>query len=197
MDDAPGMLLKRAFDYAALMHATQFRKYPGIRIPYLSHPAGVVASLARHGFPERVQAAGALHDVIEDTAATYEDLRERFGETVATLVQQVSEQDKSLPWEQRKQRALDAFSLKPWPAQAISLADKIDNLQSLVACAAEHGNPWAQLKRGRDVQLARFDALLEVARTLPAHPLVDEYAEALTLARRVDDDGYIDGVAPR
>ncbi len=196
MSDVPGLLLKRAFDHAARMHADQLRKYPGVRIPYISHPATVVATLARHGFSESVQAAAAMHDLIEDTETTFEQLRDRFGEQVATLVRQVSESDKSLPWEERKRLTLEAFATKPWAAQAISLADKIDNLMSLVACAVEHGNPWAQLKRGREIQLARFDALLVLARALPSHPLIDEYARTLELARRVDQDGRFDGVAP-
>ncbi|MCX4245059.1 HD domain-containing protein [Paraliomyxa miuraensis] len=189
MDDAPGLLLKRALDHAAVWHADQVRKYPGLRVPYMSHPAGVVSILARHGFAEDVQAAGALHDVLEDTPATFEDLRTRFGRRIAQLVQWVSEEDKTLPWEERKQQYLDRFPHKPWDAQAITLADKIDNLRSIVVCALEFGDPWAQLKRGRQAQILRYDALLVAARALPTHPLVDEYAESLEQVRRVDDDG--------
>jgi (p)ppGpp synthase/HD superfamily hydrolase len=191
----PGLLLKRALDAAAIWHTDQFRKYPGVRVPYTSHVAGVVSILARHGLPEHVQAAGALHDVVEDTPATYDDLRVRFGERVAELVRWVSEEDKSRPWEERKQRYLEHFPGKPWEAQAITLADKIDNLLSIVVCALDHGDPWAQLKRGRAVQLQQLDALLLAARALPPHPLpramVDEYAEALAQVRRVGDDGRV------
>lgn len=189
MHDAPGLLLKRALDHAALWHAGQLRKYPGASVAYLSHPAGVVSILARHGFPEPVQAAGALHDVIEDTPATFEDLHTRFGEHIALLVQWVSEEDKSLPWEQRKQQYLDRFPHKPWEAQAITLADKIDNLRSIVVCAFEFGNPWDQLKRGRTAQLLRYEALLVAARALPSHPLIDEYAASIEQVQRVGDDG--------
>lgn len=188
-DDAPGLLLKRALDHAAVLHADQHRKYPGIRVPYMSHLAGVVSILARHGLPEPVQAAGALHDALEDTAATYDDLHARFGARVAELVRWVSEEDKSLPWEARKQQYLDRFPGKPWEAQAITLADKIDNLLSIVVCARDHGDPWAQFKRGREAQLQRLDALLAAARALPPHPLpramVDEYAAILEQVRTV------------
>ena len=193
MLDAPGLLLKRALDHAALWHAGQVRKYPGARVAYLSHPAGVVGILARHGFSEIVLAAGALHDVVEDTPATFDDVRARFGEQVAALVRWVSEEDKSLPWEQRKQRYLERFPTGPWEAQAISLADKIDNLRSIVVCAIEFGDPWTQLKRGRDVQLQRYEALLQAARTLPRHPLIDEYADVVQQVRRVGDDGTLLG----
>ena len=60
-------LLKLAFDWAAVWHVDQQRKYPGVNVPYMSHIAGVAAILSRHGFAEPVVAAGALHDVLEQT----------------------------------------------------------------------------------------------------------------------------------
>ena len=188
---ASSPLLKRALDQAAVWHRDQRRKYPGADVPYASHVAGVAITLARHGFSEEVVAAGALHDTIEDTAATFEDLVEHFGETVAILVRHCSEHDKSQPWEVRKQQYLDRFPGKPWEAQAITLADKIDNLHSLVVCAHLHGNPWDQLKRGRRAQLSRYRVLLELSRKLSPHLLIDEYAAALAHAERVAEDGSL------
>jgi (p)ppGpp synthase/HD superfamily hydrolase len=59
-------VIKSAFDWAAVWHQGQHRKYPGVQVPYMSHVAGVAAILSRHGFDDEVVAAGALHDVIED-----------------------------------------------------------------------------------------------------------------------------------
>jgi len=179
------VLLKRALDQAAVWHRDQRRKYPGADVPYMSHLAGVAIILARHGFDEEVQAAGALHDSIEDAGVRHEDLVALFGERVADLVRHNTELDKSLPWEERKRRYLEHFSEKPWEAQAISLADKIDNFESILVCATHHGDPWRMFKRGRDAQLARFDALAERARELPPHPLIDEYLSALEALRGV------------
>src|SRR5690242_11521209 len=95
-------LLKSAFDWAAVWHKDQHRKYPGVLVPYMSHVAGVAAILSRHGFDEPVVAAGALHDVMEDCGVGHDELAHRFGAVVADLVRHVSEQDKSLPWEERK-----------------------------------------------------------------------------------------------
>ncbi|MHB8874640.1 MAG: HD domain-containing protein [Myxococcaceae bacterium] len=183
--DAPGsgLLLKSALDWACVWHRAQLRKYPGVEVPYASHVAGVAAVLARHGFPEPVVAAGALHDTLEDCGVTFEELCRRFGEEVATLVRHVSEEDRTLSWEQRKGAYLEHFKAKPWPAQAISLADKIDNFLSILLCAREHGDPWAMFKRGKQAQLGRFDALLLAARALPAHPLIGEYAQTLERVR--------------
>jgi (p)ppGpp synthase/HD superfamily hydrolase len=179
------LLLKRALDSAATWHRDQKRKYPNAAVPYASHVAGVAAILARHGFDEDVVSAGALHDTMEDCGVSYEELARRFGERVATLVRHVSEKDKSLPWEERKARYLEHFRTKPWEAQAITLADKIDNFASIVVCASDHGDPWPMFKRGKEAQIERFDALLAAARALRPHPLVDEYAAALDEVRKV------------
>jgi (p)ppGpp synthase/HD superfamily hydrolase len=177
------LLLKNALDRAAVWHQGQWRKYPAVEVPYMSHPAGVAITLARHGFDDEVVAAGALHDVLEDTSATYEDLLREFGGRVAELVRLCSEEDKSLPWEARKQAYLDKFPQKPWEAQAITLADKIDNFQSIMVCSVHHGDPWAMFKRGREAQLSRFEALAAALPGLAPHPLIDAYRAALARLR--------------
>lgn len=175
------LLLKRALDQAAVWHQGQLRKYPGVAVPYVSHLAGVAAILSRHGFDSEVVAAGVLHDAVEDTDATIEQISDLFGHRVAELVAHVTEQDKSLPWEERKRLYLEHFKEKPWEAQAISLADKIDNFLSILVCAHNHGDPWAMFKRGRDAQIKRFTAFEDALEELSAHPLLDEYRAALTL----------------
>jgi (p)ppGpp synthase/HD superfamily hydrolase len=179
------LLLKRALDQAAVWHRDQKRKYPGIDVPYVSHLAGVAIQLARHGFDDEVVAAGALHDAMEDCGVSHEELARRFGERVADLVRHVSETDKSLPWEERKRRYVEHFAHKPWEAQAITLADKIDNFRSIALCAADHGDPWAMFKRGKEAQLERFDAIDRLLDALPAHPLIAEYRTALAAVRLV------------
>lgn len=178
-------LLKRALDHAAVWHRNQTRKYPGVDVPYVSHVAGVAAILARHGFDDEVLAAGALHDVVEDCGVTHEELSRLFGARVADLVRAVTEEDKSLPWEERKQRYLERFARAQWEAQAVGIADKIDNFASIVVCAAEHGNPWSMLKRGREAQIKAFEAFASVVASLPAHPLCAEFEAALGALREV------------
>jgi (p)ppGpp synthase/HD superfamily hydrolase len=183
MRDVP--LLKLAFDCAAVWHKDQKRKYPNAAVPYMSHVAGVASILSRHAFDEEVVAAGALHDVLEDCGVAYDELASKFGARVADLVRHVSEEDKSLPWEERKRAYLEHFGNKPWEAQAITLADKIDNFQSIIVCAREFGDPWSMFKRGRDAQLTRFRELLDKARALPPHALVTEYQETLAAVERL------------
>jgi (p)ppGpp synthase/HD superfamily hydrolase len=178
-------LLKRALDKAAVWHRDQKRKYPGADVPYVSHVAGVVAILARHRFDDEVLAAGALHDVLEDCGVSHAELARLFGDRVADLVRAVSEEDKSLPWEERKRAYLERFARAPWDAQAIGIADKIDNFASIVVCASDHGDPWSLLKRGRDAQLHAFEAFGAVVAGLPPHALCLEFQEALTTLRAV------------
>lgn len=173
------LLLKRALDHAAVLHRDQKRKYPGIDVPYVSHVAGVAIILSRHGFDEEVVAAGVLHDTMEDCGVTHPELVRRFGERVADLVRHCTEDDKSVPWEARKRLYLERFPHKPWEAQAITLADKIDNFESIRVCAADHGDPWNMFRRGRDAQMSRFEALEALLTTLAPHPLIDEYRASL------------------
>lgn len=172
-------LLKSAFDWAAVWHKDQYRKYPETEVPYMSHVAGVASILSRHGFGAEVVAAGALHDVMEDCGVSHAELAAKFGARAADLVKHVSEEDKSLSWEDRKRLYLEHFSRKPWEAQAITLADKIDNFQSIIVCARSFGDPWKMFKRGRDLQIARFRDLQERASQLPHHALIDEYVATL------------------
>jgi len=181
------MLLKRALDDAAVWHAGQVRKYPGVSVPYVSHIAGVVAVLARHGFDDEVQAAGALHDVLEDCGVTFVELESRFGLRVAELVRMVSEEEKSLSWEERKRAYVERFPHKPWEAQAITLADKIDNFRSIIVCAERYGSPWPMFKRGKAAQLERFNAIEAATRGLKPHPLIEEYRQTLELVRAVPE----------
>ena len=108
---------------------------PTSHVPYMSHIAGVAAILSRHGFEEPVVAAGALHDVMEDCGVTYDDAQREVR----------AHRRRSRPSRQRGgQVALvggaqaplpRALLEKPWEAQAITLADKIDNFQSIIVCA--------------------------------------------------------------
>jgi (p)ppGpp synthase/HD superfamily hydrolase len=182
---APGLLLKRALDFASEAHRDQLRKYPNVKVPYVSHVAGVVAILARHGFDEEVQAAGALHDVMEDCNVSFQELERRFGGRVAALVRDCSEEDKNLSWEARKAAYIERFPKKPLDAQAVTLADKIDNFLSIEVSSHDHGDPWSMFKRGRAEQLARFDALDAATGALAAThaALVDEFRQVLERVR--------------
>ena len=125
--------LARAADFAARQHIAQRRK--GDRAePYINHLTEVSALLAEatDGSDVVLLMGGLLHDTLEDTDATYEDLEQRFGPEVAALVAEVTD-DKSLPKEERKRLQIAKTPSKSQRAKLLKLADKTSNLRSLVA----------------------------------------------------------------
>ena len=126
------VLLARAADYAARQHSAQRRKGETAE-PYINHLTEVAALLAEAtgGDDVVLLMGGLLHDTLEDTDTTYEDLAERFGPDVASLVAEVTD-DKSLPKEERKRLQIEKTPGKSRRAKLLKLADKTSNLRSLV-----------------------------------------------------------------
>ena len=180
-------LLDRAARFAAIAHRHQLRKSPEAEIPYIQHSYMVGLILLRAGFDEEVVAAGILHDVLEDTACGLEELRTAFGSRVAELVSSVSEQDKSLPWEVRKERYIEHLRTASEQSKAITAADKIHNINSIIVSLSHGADIWGTFKRGREAQLLRFDRMLAVIREGWDHPLVDELEEALARLKAPDE----------
>ena len=104
-------ILGRAYDVAATMHEGQFRK-SGEK--YLIHPVAVVKILAELGMDESTLVAGLLHDAVEDTEYTGEQLRENFGEEIALLVDGVTKLG-SLVFENKEERQAENFKKCSWP----------------------------------------------------------------------------------
>ena len=142
--------LEKAQQLATKAHENQTRKNSSE--PYIEHPKRVAMLLKEAGFPEEVVIAGYLHDVVEDTPITIEDIRDQFGEEVAEIVAYHTE-DKTLSWEERKQHTINAFKTAPYHVQALIIADKLDNLQSVVEQYNQMGDKvWDAFKRGKEQQ---------------------------------------------
>jgi guanosine-3',5'-bis(diphosphate) 3'-pyrophosphohydrolase len=126
---APNLL--RALEFAARMHRDQRRKGADAS-PYINHPIQVAELLATVGCidDEHTLMAAVLHDTVEDTVATPDELAALFGEAVRDLVLEVTD-DKSLEKAERKRRqVLDAPQLSG-KAKAIKIADKICNVRDI------------------------------------------------------------------
>ena len=126
-------ILGRAYDVAATMHEGQFRK-SGEK--YLIHPVAVVKILAELGMDESTLVAGLLHDAVEDTEYTGEQLRENFGEEIALLVDGVTKLG-SLVFENKEERQAENFR-KMFLAMSrdirvliIKLSDRLHNLRTI------------------------------------------------------------------
>lgn len=124
-----GFIILRAVDFAAKYHANQRRKCPEAT-PYINHCIAVARLVAssQRAWPT-VVAAAVLHDVVEDTPATLQDVENAFGPEIAAMVAQVSD-DKSLSKLERKQKRLEPCTASQ-EVRLIKLADKYDNLCSL------------------------------------------------------------------
>jgi len=131
-------------DFAAQKHKSQRRKDPE-KTPYINHPIGVANILIQEGGVEDVEVvqAALLHDTVEDTDTTFEELEEMFGKTVTALVREVTD-DKTLAKEERKDLSVKNAGLKSHKAMLVTMADKIYNLRDLVRVLPEG---WTEKRR--------------------------------------------------
>jgi len=124
-------LLFKALAFAAHKHRDQRRK-DAEASPYINHPIALAELLAGEGgvADTEVLAAALLHDTIEDTATSAEELRAEFGARIAAMVEEVTD-DKALPKADRKRLQIEhAAALSPG-AKLVKLADKICNLRDV------------------------------------------------------------------
>jgi len=154
-----------AIELAARAHHGQVRK--GTEIPYIVHPLAVASVLIRAQCPERLAIAALLHDVVEDTPITNQEIRSRFGPEVADLVNALSEPDKSASWEDRKTHTLD-FLEKEADEEVliVSLADKLDNIRAIREGLDSEGEKfWERFNRPSDKQRWYYQRLQSVFST--------------------------------
>jgi guanosine-3',5'-bis(diphosphate) 3'-pyrophosphohydrolase len=130
--------LMEATLFAADKHRGQKRK-DAQKTPYINHPIYVVNLMAGVGGITDIEAlqAGMLHDTVEDTDATPEEIETRFGYTVRSLVMEVTD-DKSLEKQERKRIQIEKAPRLSPRAKIIKLADKIANLTDLIASPPAH-----------------------------------------------------------
>lgn len=134
-NDALAELLT-AFQFAAEKHRRQRRKDPDAS-PYINHLIEVATNLATIGGVRDLEwlQAAALHDVLEDTDTTAEELQDRFGEAVRRLVEEVTD-DPALPKAEQKRLQVERAPRLSVGAKQLKMADKISNLSDF-----QHGIP--------------------------------------------------------
>jgi guanosine-3',5'-bis(diphosphate) 3'-pyrophosphohydrolase len=135
-------LVSEAADVAARRHTGMARKGRGNE-PYINHLAEVanLLALVTEGADAELVTAGWLHDTIEDTEITREELAQTFGERVADLVMEVTD-DMSLPKEKRRQKQIEDAPHKSPGAKLIKIADKISNIRARI-----HSDPNAEERK--------------------------------------------------
>ena len=132
MDESTGLLLS-ALQFAAEKHRDQRRKGANAA-PYINHLIQVAEILWTVGNVRDVTllVASILHDTLEDTDATPEEIRAQFGEEVLALVFEVTD-DRSLTQKERKQLQVETAPHKSPKAKLLKIADKISNVQDIIA----------------------------------------------------------------
>jgi GTP diphosphokinase / guanosine-3',5'-bis(diphosphate) 3'-diphosphatase len=163
MTDVSSLLV--ALEFAAHKHRDQRRKDASAS-PYINHPIALARLLAEEGGVTDVTTliVAVLHDTVEDTDTSYEELRARFGKTVADAVAEVTD-DKSLPKARRKALQIEHAPHMSKRAALVKLADKTCNLRDV----ADHPPatwPLARRRQYFDWARAVIDALPPVSKKL-------------------------------
>ena len=160
-------LVDQATQYTVKKHEGQYRR--GLNIPYSTHLFGVARILKAAGYEDDIVVAGLLHDLFEDTDATEEEVRELFGDHILALVKAVSEPDKSLNWEQRKQHMINQIKYLSENTLAIVLAEKIQNVRAIKYELSQLGeSTWSHFNAGKDMQYWYYNNVIE--QTKKYHP---------------------------
>ena len=127
-------LVDRAIIFAVKAHAGTERKGKGF--PYIVHPMEAMEIVSTMTSDQELLAAAALHDTVEDTDATLDDLRTEFGNRVAMLVAHESEEKNPAvsareSWHARKQAAIERLAHAPHDAKIVALGDKLSNMRAI------------------------------------------------------------------
>jgi len=152
-------MIFRAIQFAAKAHAGHYRKVT--RIPYINHPLAVARIITEFGFEEEPLAVAAvLHDTVEDSATTVNQLRNQFGCEIASLVDAVSVERRCESWRERKAKLLRYLEAARLEVLILSCADKLDNLRSLRSDLQRLGHTvWDAFNAERNDQFWYYSSL--------------------------------------
>ncbi|MBP5566566.1 MAG: bifunctional (p)ppGpp synthetase/guanosine-3',5'-bis(diphosphate) 3'-pyrophosphohydrolase [Bacteroidales bacterium] len=146
-------LLDRAIIFAVKAHAGTERRGKGF--PYIVHPLEAVEIVATITPDQELLAAAALHDVVEDTDVSVDEIRAEFGDRIASLVAAesdtfedgVSEEDS---WHARKRAAIDRLANASHDAKIVALGDKLSNMRAIARDWSEQGDSFWNIFHAKD-----------------------------------------------
>lgn len=160
-------IVERAMRLAARHHREGTRK--GSDLPYISHPASVALILSQAGFDDdAILAAALLHDVVEDTACTLQQIEEVFPPEVAMYVaalteKKLDERGAKRSWRVRKEEHVEQIASAPLEARAILLADKLHNLGTMLYDVEAGESIWGRFQAVRQEVLWYHRTMIEQA----------------------------------
>jgi (p)ppGpp synthase/HD superfamily hydrolase len=179
-----------ALEYAAGLHAEQPRKISGA--PYLAHLLGVAAIALEYGGNEDEAIAALLHDAVEDQggAATLEEIRRRFGDEVAAIVDGCTDSATTPkpPWQKRKEAYLASLRHASASVRLVEAADKLHNARAILQEYRLRGEAlWGYFRGGRDGTLWYYREALGALRHSGVTPLVEELDRVVAELERLAD----------
>lgn len=182
MEEKKLTLLDHAIIFATKAHSGTTRK--GTNVPYIVHPIEAAAIVSAMTDDEEVIAAAVLHDVLEDTEATREDLLAQFGRRITNLVENESEDKrKTLPaaltWKTRKQETITFLQTRAdREAKMLALADKLANLRAIYRDQCIIGDKvWERFnEKDKNMHAWMYRSIAEALKELSDHPMWQEYS---------------------
>jgi (p)ppGpp synthase/HD superfamily hydrolase len=177
-------LVRAALEQARAAHEGQIRNGSG-GMPYVEHPKAVAALLDEHRYGEEVLAAALLHDVVEDSETTLDELRELFGETVVGMVGVLTDDESIEAYRERKAEHRERVAAAGEDALAIYAADKLTNTRTLRAALEEEGDSVRnEFKVPLELKTEIWEADLKLLREkAPELPFLDSLEEELRRLR--------------
>ena len=177
-------LLDRAIIFAVRAHAGTERRGKGF--PYIVHPMEAVAIVATMTTDQELLAAAALHDTVEDTDATLEQLRAEFGNRIARIVADESDFiEEGVPeeesWHERKQAAIDKLSQASRDAKMVALGDKLSNMRAIARDFALRGDALWNLfhEKRRSEHAWHYRGLADALRELDGTAAFQEFEQLI------------------
>lgn len=173
-------LVHAALEKARAAHAGQVRNGSG-GMPYVEHPITVAARLEELGYRDEVLAAALLHDVIEDSETTLDELRRLFGGEVAGMVGALTDDESIEPYRERKAEHRERVAAAAPEAMAIYGSDKLTNVITLRASYGEEGDAVRdEFKQPLELKAEIWEADLALLRAKAADlPFLDPLEEEL------------------
>src|SRR5262245_317543 len=174
---------RAALAFADRYHSGQRREVDGA--PFVTHPLEVAGLLEEAGYPDRVVAAGVLHDTLEDTEATRDDLAREFGDDVADLVMAVTDDPAIVDHRERKEALRGQVAGAGPEALAIYAADKVSKARELRLRASR-----GRFDRDAHGKLEHYERSLDMLKEcLPGHPFVDQLRMELEAIHSIPSKG--------
>jgi len=181
--------IKNAIDFAIEVHKDQYRK--GKDVSYITHPMAVALIISLVSKDEDLICAGLLHDTIEDAdpygSITKEQIEEKFGSKVSNIVNDLTEQDKTIDWAERKRQALVHVNEMSNDSLLVKSADVLHNITDQIADYKIEGDKmFERFNAGKAVQLERYEKLISaIDNKWKENPLIEELIEKLDEVKKL------------